>query len=75
MRTRDIIGKRIVAVRLNRFNTGRSTGNGGKAWSFDPTFVLDDGTAVSFVVDETEVGEYGIHIVVSRPARTARRIQ
>jgi len=60
VRTRDIIGRKIVIVRLNRFATGRSTGRGGKAWSFDPVFILDNGGQIRFVVDETEIGEYGV---------------
>ena len=60
MRVRNVVGKRIVSMRLNRFNTGRSTGRGGKAWSFDPVIELEDGSKITFSVDETEVGSYGI---------------
>ena len=72
MRTRDIIGKRIVAVCLNRFSTGRKTGKGGTAWSFDPVLVLDDGTQVGVTVEETDVGRYGVSLVASKPRRKAK---
>lgn len=52
-------GRTIVDVHLRCFRTGRS---GRQTWATDPEFVLDDGTTVTFSVQETEVGEYGISV-------------
>lgn len=59
-RSRDVIGKRIVRVKLNRFSTGRT------GWTFNPVFVLEDGSELCFVVDETEVDCYGITPVLRK---------
>ena len=56
---RHLMGRTIVAVEWNRFATGR----GGPPTS-DPILRLDNGTALGFVVEETEGGEYGIRIVL-----------
>lgn len=50
-------GRKIVKVIWNEFPTGR-----GNAKSTDPTFILDDGSRLSFSVQETDVGEYGISV-------------
>lgn len=52
-----LIGKRIVAVDLRSFSDGR----GGV--TYDPHLTLDDGSEVHAVVDETDVGEYGLTLV------------
>ncbi len=57
---KNVIGKKIVKLRLNRFST-RVAGN---PYSYDPVFVLEDGTRIAFVVAETETGEYGIEPVI-----------
>jgi hypothetical protein len=48
--------KRIVHVELNAFNTDDDY----RVVSFNPVLVLDDGSRLSFSVDETEIGEYGM---------------
>lgn len=60
MRTRDLIGRTIVAVDMQKFHTGRKD----RPFSFKPVFTLDNGKMLTFGVDETEVGEYGIDITV-----------
>jgi len=57
---RYLVGKRIVGVEL-RFDSGHK---GSRRWTFDPVFILDDGSRVAFSVDETDHGsEYGISII------------
>jgi hypothetical protein len=58
-----LIGRRIVRVKLNSFRDGRS------GWVADPTLFLDDGTALRFIVKETELGaDYGIELVLRKGA-------
>lgn len=59
---RDIVGRKIVAVDWRPFETGRTE----REKTTDPVLVLDNGTRLTFVVMETEVGEYGIEIVVHK---------
>ena len=47
-------GRKIAALELNPAPNGR----GGVA--YDPVFVLDNGAEVSFLVQETDTGEYGV---------------
>ena len=58
-----VIGKKIIKVLLNQFSNDTHYGN---PYSYDPEIFLDDGTIIKFVVDETEVGEYGITPIVVR---------
>jgi adenosylcobinamide amidohydrolase len=60
-------GRRIVEIRWNAFRRG---GGREPGWTSDPVFILDDGTKVSFSVEETEVGEYGISVNVYQKALT-----
>lgn len=53
-RARELIGRTIVGVELREFDNGRR----GKACN--PMLRLDDGRVLFFIVQETEVGEYGI---------------
>lgn len=58
-KTKLLRGRRIVKIKWNSFYTGR-----GNKQSTDPVFLLDDGTKVTFSVEETEGGEYGISVNV-----------
>jgi hypothetical protein len=60
------MGRRIVGVRLNKFKDGK----GG--WATNPVLTLDNGLKVSFVVQETDVGEYGIEICTNNSTRPDR---
>ena len=51
-------GKKIGRVRLNGFADGR----GGRAYM--PEILLASGDTLRFTVVETEVGEYGVRLVV-----------
>lgn len=51
---RELIGRTIVDFRLNPFRDGR----GGTA--HNPEIVLDDGSVLRFVTEETDVDDYGI---------------
>lgn len=63
---RFLVGRTIVAVALQPFDTGRCTKGDV---SFDPVFTLDDGSRVWFRVDETEGDGYGITIFRGPRAR------
>lgn len=63
-RTRDLVGRRIVAVEWNRFPRGR--GRTGR--TADPVLLLDNGARISFSVSETEDAGYGIDILVAPTA-------
>lgn len=58
-----VIGRTIVAVRMNPFDDGK----GGTAHA--PVLELDNGAQLHFVTEETEMGEYGTSIAY-RKART-----
>jgi hypothetical protein len=47
-----------------------SDGCGGRTW--DPAIKLDNGTVLRFNTTETEVGRYGITVVVHRGAKPAK---
>jgi hypothetical protein len=57
--TKLLLGRRIEHVILNEFDSGRVD----VPVAHDPTIILDNGASIRFVVQETEVGEYGIEIV------------
>jgi len=57
---RALRGRRIVRVEMRPFSTGVRL----NPWSYAPRLTLDDGTLVTFSVDETEIGEYGISVNV-----------
>lgn len=57
MKTADkrlLVGRKIVGFDLHPFDDGK----GGKAYA--PVITLDNGAAIAFDVDETEVGAYGV---------------
>jgi hypothetical protein len=61
MRARDLIGRTIVAVDFNVFQTGV-----GQEKSTKPVITLDNGRKLLFVVSETESGEYGVEMHVTK---------
>jgi len=67
---RYLVGRKIVAVEMKPFDTGH-VGMGAMAISNDPVLVLDDGSRISFRVDETESGsECGISVFRHRQSPT-----
>ena len=60
-----LVGRTVVAVDPHIFDADPAHGR----WTSDPTIVFDDGSALSFIVDETEIGEYGIHPVRRKAPR------
>lgn len=62
-----LVGRRIVRVANRTFDDGR----GGIA--HDPEIVLDDGTRLTFSVEETETGEYGVSVNCLLPIRREKR--
>lgn len=58
---RHLVGRRIVAVDMRSFKSGEGR---GKRVCHDPVVTLDDGSVLSFVVEETDSGDcYGVSIV------------
>jgi hypothetical protein len=68
MRTRGVVGKRIIAIEQER----RSTGRPGARPMCVSAIVLEDGTRLCPVTVETDFGDYFHEIRIERPARTAR---
>jgi len=62
---RSLVGRKIVAVDWRKFGTGRPD----LKTATDPVLYLDNGRAIRFVVIETEVGEYGVAIVIEDGAQ------
>jgi len=62
-----LVGRTIVRVEPNAFLTDNAGSNARNGWTCDPVLVLDDGSRVFFVVDETETGEYGLTVARSKP--------
>jgi hypothetical protein len=59
---KEIVGRKIIKVLLNRFHTGI----GEPPYSYNPIFFLEDGTTISFEVAETLRGnEYGVDPIIS----------
>src|SRR5262249_4740060 len=56
-KAKDLVGKKIVRFLTNPFPDGR----GGTA--HNPRIVLNDGSVLSFTVEETDVERYGVFIV------------
>lgn len=52
-----LVGLTIVAANLRPFDGGRSSP------AFNPVLTLSDGSKITFLVQETEVGEYGVEIL------------
>jgi len=67
VRTRDLIGRRIVGVEWNRFHVRPETDK--RFTTTDPVLILDNGARLSFVVAETESQEYGVELCLARPAK------
>jgi len=63
MRARDLIGRKIVGVEWHRFSSERPFSRQNDCT--DPVLIFDNGQRLAFVVQETEVGEYGIELVLS----------
>lgn len=58
---KHLIGRRIVAVDMRPFKTGP---RGHERTCHDPCVTLDDGSVLTFAVEETEEGaSYGVDIV------------
>lgn len=57
-------GRTIARVEVSVFNPERAGEPRGRA--HDWRLVLDDGTRVWFTVEETETGEYGVDLMLSK---------
>ena len=70
---RDLIGRKIVAVDFRRFGRnieGHQCYVGKDRLTTDPLITLDNGRTLWLVVDETDIGDYGVSICISeRPSK------
>lgn len=57
---KQLVGRRIVAVDFRPFPTGR-----GRGRATNPVITLDDGSVLTFEVEETEGLDYGVEIMRS----------
>jgi hypothetical protein len=67
---RQLAGRRIVGFRPNPFDAEDTPHS---RWAHDPTILLDDGSALYFVVEETEFGEYGVFVGKTKAKRKVTR--
>lgn len=67
-RRRDLIGRKIVDVQFNRFRARPDSGV-DRSIATDPTLILDNGARLRFSVEETEIGEYGVAILIDKKER------
>jgi hypothetical protein len=56
---KHLIERKIIDILFRPFPNGRN------GIAQNPIIILDNGQRLSFVVEETEVGEYGISLVIS----------
>jgi hypothetical protein len=61
---RALQGKTIARVILNPFDPNREDGHCIEEMATDPWIVFTDGTRLSFRVQETEFGEYGVDLLL-----------
>ena len=63
---RDLTGRKIVAVDFRHFRGEDTTHEEmGPIRCTNPVLTLDNGRRVWFLVQETEIGEYGVAIHIS----------
>ncbi len=67
VKAKDLVGRRVVALTPNPFDDGR----GGV--SYDPQIELDNGAILTFTVDETDTGDYGVTPAVVKNAYAIAR--
>lgn len=60
---RQLVGRRIIKFSPCPFSDGR----GGTA--HDPVITLDDGSRLTFIVEETDTGEYGVFVSLHKPKK------
>lgn len=60
-KARDLIGRTITAVDFQPFATGR-----GRERTTKPIITLDNGRKLYFVASETEVGDYGVELCLTK---------
>ena len=59
---RAMVGRTIVDVDLHPFDPENAGQVDGDEYAYNPVVTLDDGTRLFFVVQESEIGEYGVKI-------------
>lgn len=57
-----LVGRRITGYDGRRFQGRRSVRGRGRQVACDPIIILDNGSFLSFTVEETDSGEYGVCI-------------
>lgn len=59
---RLLVGRRIIGYDARRFQGRRSIRGRGQQVAHAPIILLDNGASLSFTVEETDGGEYGVCI-------------
>jgi len=59
-----LVGRKIVKAECDRWDGAQE--GGAPVWVHTWTLTLDSGARVSFLAEETEIGEYGVDIHVAR---------
>jgi hypothetical protein len=70
---RWLVGKTIARVEMNPFEAhdpNQIRCGSGRRVAHDPRIYFTDGTSISFVTEETEIGEYGTDIVYRKKGRS-----
>lgn len=68
MQPKRLIGKTIATVDMRPFSS-RGNKRRHNTVAHDPLITFTDGSSISFTVEETEVGVYGVDICLRKPER------
>ena len=67
-----LVGKTIAAVEMHPFRANPDC-SVDRRMAHDPVITFTDGTKLRFVVQETEIGVYGVDLLISIPPRKQRK--
>lgn len=74
---RLLVGRTITGFDTRKFRADRhGTVRAGTAmWAHNPIITLDNGATLTFSVEETEHGDYGVRVFYSKPSsmKTAKK--
>ncbi len=68
---RQLVGRTVVSFNPRPFAARPDAPHPGVA--HNPVLILDDGAMLTFFVEETETGEYGVCILRHPPTKKARK--
>jgi len=65
----DLVGRSIVDVDFRAFRA-RPEQKGDRTMAHAPVLILDNGDRVHFMTEETDVGEYGTCILITKKGKS-----